>query len=71
MNTSGTEDAGLGQSSRGGGSDGVFSRPKWMGGDEGGSGDDRSFFDKLFNNGIQNQPAASGGASGSSGRIVL
>ncbi|KAK5937339.1 hypothetical protein PMZ80_010345 [Knufia obscura] len=55
-----------GQSSRNDNS--IFSRPKWMGGDDG--GDDRNFFDKLFNSGNRNQPAGGTGSS-SSGRIVL
>lgn len=65
MNNDSTNDSGAGSSSNGGNT--TFSRPKWMGGNEGEGGDGSKLFDRLFNT----DRGQSSGQSGRGGRIVL
>jgi len=67
MNSNPDASEGAGPASR---SDtGIFSRPKWIGGD--GNGDGKNIFSQLFNSDDRGQPAASGTRGSRSGRIVL
>lgn len=67
MNNGSDADVGAGSASRVENS--IFSRPKWMGGDD--NGDGKNLFSQLFNSNDRSQPAASGSRDSRSGGIIL